>query len=351
MPYDTQAYQDWSGNSSPYSQYNPQTYQGRDAYSWSNVGRDAVAGATVGATVGGAAGSVVPVLGNGVGAIVGGVVGGVAGAGYGVVTKYTSNTARSRSRAQANAASMEAAGAAANQAYAPTEYLGANDPTSQTYQMARERMSHGPQTAMSPGELAALSRQEDQGKQRAGFQQQINDYFGGADRAGWQQSIVSNRLNQDLANVKEDYGNNIKSSVQNTATQGLVGGSVDIERRGAVARTRDTGAIQAASNADAATAGFKNADQQAKGELTGLVNSQGIGDADSLRTALQNINNQTTQQGQQYASGQQQRQIDQFGRQNQSQAWGGGLNGLASSVRASSNGNPFQYNSTRQGGW
>jgi hypothetical protein len=55
--------------------------------------------------------------------------------------------------------------------------------------------------------------------------------------------------------------------------------------------------------------------------------------------------------GQQYASSQQQRQIDQYGQQRQSQAWGGGLSGLAGAIRNSPSGNPFSYSSSRTGGW
>lgn len=343
MPYDTQAYQKWSGNYAPYSQYNPQTYTGKADYSWSNVGRDTATGATAGATLGSVAGPV--------GTVIGGAAGAVVGAGYGMTKKFTGKSSRARSRRAADARTMEAAGSATMAANAPTAYLNSVDPTSKTYQLARERMSRGPQYAMTPEEVGALMRQEEQQKARTGYQKQIEDYFGSADRASWQQSIVSNRLTQDLANVKEDYGNNIKSAVQSTASQGLVGGSVDQERRGAVARVRDTGAVQAASNADSAKADFQNSDQQAKGQLMGLVNSQDVGQADSLRTALQNINNQTTQMGQQYASSQQQRQIDQYGQQRQSQAWGGGLNGLAGAIRDSPSGNPFSYSPTRSGGW
>ena len=104
------------------------------------------------------------------------------------------------------------------------------------------------------------------------------------------------------------------------------------EGRGAVARTRDTGAIQAAGNADAMTSQFRNQDTAARGQLHGLINSRGIGDADSLRQALEGIHSATTAQGAQYAQGQQQRQLNQFGERQQSQAWGQGLSGLASAV-------------------
>lgn len=239
-------------------------------------------------------------------------------------------------------------------ARAPTEYLGAIDPTSKTYQMARQRGAGGAAQAMSTEELQAGLRQEGQETQRAGFSKQIEEYFGGADRAGWQQSIVSNRLNNDLANVAEDYGNNLRSSVQGSAARGIQGGSVDVENRGAVARTRDTGAIQAASQADATTAGFRNQDQQARSQLLGLVNSQDIGSAEGVRNALQNISSQTVAQGAQYAAGQQQRQIHQFGQQQQSQAWGGGLQGLATAINQNPNrGNSLGawYGSNSKGGW
>lgn len=345
MPYDTQAYQNWlpsqqptyqaagahrigtSMGQSPTGSYSYTPGQSNASFVHDNVGGDFKSGYAAASALGTA-----------------GIASGIRA--YGGYKAFKKAQGLQRADQQL----WEDSGRA-GVAKAPTEYLGAIDPTSRTYQAARQRSTGGPNNAMTPEEIQASMRQEDQGKQRTGFENQVNDYFGGADRAGWQQSIVSNRLNNDLANVQEDYNSNLKSSVQGAASRGLVGGSVDVENRGAVARTRDTGAIQAASSADAATAGFKSQDQQAKGQLLGLVNSQNIGDAGALRSALENINQQTVQQGQQYAAGQQRRQMDQFGQQQQSQAWGGGLNGLASAVRSSSNGNPFSYGANRSGGW
>ncbi len=235
----------------------------------------------------------------------------------------------------------------------PTDWLNTQDPTGNTAQEANRLAAQG--RPMSSDELNASLRTDDQNNQRAGFTKQIEDYFGSPDRAGWQQSIVSNRLNQDLANVQEDYGNNLKSSVQSAAARGLRGGSVDVEGRGAVARTRDTGAIQAAQSADTASADFRNQDLQARDQLKGLVNSGDIGEADSLRNALQGISTATAAAGQRYAGQQQQRQINQFGQQQQSQAWGQGLNGIASAIDRNPNrGNSlgaWHGTSTSQGGW
>ncbi len=235
----------------------------------------------------------------------------------------------------------------------PTDWLNSVDPTGHTAQEANRLSAQG--RPMSEEELNASLRTDDQNAQRAGFSKQIEDYFGSPERAGWQQSIVSNRLNQDLANVQEDYGNNLKSSVQSAAARGLRGGSVDVEGRGAVARTRDTGAIQAAQNADSASADFRNQDLQARDQLNGLVNSGDIGEADALRNSLQGISNATVAAGQRYAGQQQQRQINTFGQQQQSQAWGQGLNGIASAIDRNPNrGNSLSawYGSgTSQGGW
>ncbi len=234
----------------------------------------------------------------------------------------------------------------------PTDWLNTLDPTSRTSQEATRLAGEG--RPMSVEEMNAGLRSDDQDRQRAGFSKQVDEYFADPARAGWQQQIVSNRLQNDLANVQEDYGNNLRSSVQGAAARGLKGGSVDVEGRGAVARTRDTGAIEAASNADSAAANFRNQDLQARDQLHGLVNSNDIGDADSLRSAIQGIHSATTASGAQYAGQQRQQQINRFGQQQQSQAWGQGLSGLASAIDRNPNrGNSMGawYGSAASGGW
>lgn len=236
------------------------------------------------------------------------------------------------------------------QARAPTEYLNTLDPSSRTYQMARQQLARGPDSAMSIDELQDSLRREDADARRTQMENTISGYFNDPARAGWQRGIVENRLQNDLANVNESFISSNRQAVLGAAARGLKGGSVDVENRANVARARDTSALQAGQQADAALANFRSRDQQAEAQLRGLVNSQGIGDADQLRSALQGINAATTQEGQNYALNQQRRQLDQFGRQQQSQAWGQGLQGLANYV----NTNPYwnQWgSSTTQGGW
>ena len=240
-------------------------------------------------------------------------------------------------------------------ARAPTEYLGAVDPTSRTFQQARIASAEG--RPLSQEELQMGYRQEQGDNQRSQMEDQIQAYFADPAREGWQRNIVNSRLQNDLANVQEDFGNNFRGSVLGSAAQGLQGGSVDAERRQGVTRARDTQTVQAASNADQAMSDFQGRDQQARGNLLGLVNSQGIGDSAQLSNALQGIHNATTQEGRQYAQGQQQRALDQFGQQQQSQAWGQGLNQLGAAINRNPNrGNSLSawYGSnsrTSGGGW
>jgi len=129
-----------------------------------------------------------------------------------------------------------------------------------------------------------------------------------------------------------------------------------MENRGAVARTRDTQTVQAASRANSTREGLRSQDQNQRNQLLGLVNSGAIGDSDSIRSALEGIHNQTTAQGADYANQQQRRQLDQFGRQQQSQAWGQGLGAISGSIdqnpqRASSLGAWFSNSGTSRGGW
>jgi hypothetical protein len=239
-------------------------------------------------------------------------------------------------------------------ARAPTEYLGAIDPTSRTFQQARLAQGNG--SPLSQDELQMAYRQEQGDNQRSAMEKQIQAYFADPAREGWQRNIVNNRLQNDLANVQEDFGNNFRSSVQGSAAQGLQGGSVDAERRQGVTRARDTQAVRASSNADQALADFQGRDQQARGNLLGLVNSNGIGDSSQLSNALQGIHNATAQEGRQYAQGQQQRALDQFGQQQQSQVWGQGLNQIGAAINRNPNrGNSLSAwyggNQTSGGGW
>jgi hypothetical protein len=241
---------------------------------------------------------------------------------------------------QANFSAMHADAASRS----PSDWLNAIDPTSGAAQEARRRIAQG--QAMSQDEVMAAVRQEDQGKQRAGYDKSIDEYFGSADRAGWQQSIISNQLNDDLANVSQAYKENTRSAALGAAARGTMNGSVDIENRSAIARNRDAGAISAAANADASKAGFQEQDRNSRQQLHGLVQSQDIGSSDQLRNALEGLRSTTNAQGAQYNAQRQQQQINNFGAQQQSQAWGGGLNALANGVK-SWNASP----TASHGGW
>lgn len=227
---------------------------------------------------------------------------------------------------------------------APTDWLNTQDPTSALAQETRRRAAQGQQ--MTGEEVNAGLRMQAQAEQRAGYDKSINEYFGSADRAGWQQSIVSNQLNDDLANISQSHKENTRSAALSAASRGTMKGSVDIENRSAIARNRDTSAISAAANADATKAGFQDQDRDSRQQLHGLVQSQDIGSADQLRTALDGIRSTTNAQGAQFNAQRQQQQINNFGAQQQSQAWGGGLNALATGV-GSWNASP----TARHGGW
>lgn len=228
----------------------------------------------------------------------------------------------------------------------PTEYLGTIDPTSQTFQQARQRMGQGVEKYMGIPELQQAYQQEQEANQRGQYEQAINAYFSDPARSGWQQQVVQDRLNNDLAQVSDQYGQDLQRSVQSSAARGMRGGSVDVEGRGDVARVRDTRAIGAAADADAQRFAFQNRDQQERSNLLGMVNQRGITDGQQLSQALQGIHTQTAAEGAQYASGQRQNEINRFGQQAQSQAWGQGLTGIANSVNRR-----YGTQGTTQGGW
>lgn len=254
--------------------------------------------------------------------------------------QYKKEQANDRQRAEAWAAAQKERAAAA-----PTEYLGSIDPTSRTYQQARQRMSStNPGDYMSVNELQQGMHQEQQANQRQQYEQAINAYFDDPARAGWQQQIIQDRLNNDLAQVSDQYGQDLQRSVQGAAARGMRGGSADVEGRGDVARVRDTRAIGAAADADAQRSAFQNRDLQERNNLMGLVNSRGITEGQQLSQALQGIHANTAAEGANYATRQRQQEIDRFGQQSQSQAWGQGLSSIAGSIRR-------QNPQTTQGGW
>lgn len=267
---------------------------------------------------------------------VGGVIEGIRG--YGHFKKSKDNYRRMMERYKADLAQFKAGGGAA--------WLNSIDPTSAMAKTAAARFQSG--NAMSDDELNLGLRQEHQNRVRSGYEASIEDYFADPARAGWQRGIVQNRLQNDLANVQEDFDADLTGTGQQVAGRGLKGGSVDVETRGAVARTRDTRAIQAASDADSTLADFGARDQQSRAQLLGLVNSGDIGNSDALRSALDSIHSATAAEGARYAGNQRQRQVDQFGQQQQSQAWGQGLGAIANSI----NQNPSMYAwGTSRGGW
>lgn len=261
-----------------------------------------------------------------------------------------SNYKKHRSAERAQKATFQSHLATAK-AQAGTAWLNTRDPTSQTSQEASRRLAKG--QPMSDDEMNQRLRQEGQNKQRAGYEKQVDDYFADPARAGWQRGIVQNRLQNDLANVREDYDADLTGTGQQSAGRGLKGGSIDVENRGAVARTRDTRAIQAGADADTTIADFGARDQQSRAQLHGLVNSGDVGSSDALRSALDGIHSATSAEGARYAGQQRQRQIRQFGQQQQSQAWGSGLRSIATSIDQNPGGYAWLGGSQQptRGGW
>jgi hypothetical protein len=97
---------------------------------------------------------------------------------------------------------------------------------------------------------------------------------------------------------------------------------------------------------------FQNRDRQSRAQLLGLVNSGDIGSADALRSQLEGIHSASTAAASNYASQQQRRQLNQFGQQQQSQAWGQGLGSLANLVdRNQQTAGGWFGGGTTQGGW
>lgn len=240
------------------------------------------------------------------------------------------------------------------QANNPTDWLNTVDPEAAQAIGANATRAldvGGVKRTMTGDEINSALRTRDQNAMRSQYESSIDEYFSDPARASWQQGIVQNRLQNDLANVRDDYDMDLTSAGQSAASRGLRGGSVDIEGRGAAARTRDTRAIGAASNADAALAEFRSGDQTQRQQLMGLVNSGTIADSDALRSALDTIHQQTAQSGARYAGQQRQRQIDQFGNRMTSQAYGQGLNAIAGAINRNPNSWYAGGSDTSYGGW
>ena len=236
---------------------------------------------------------------------------------------------------------------------APTSELTRLDPGSRTAQEAQRRLAMG--MPMDQSEVEAWQQAENADKQRTRLSKGVDDFFADPARQSWQSDVVNRRLASDLAGVKEDYANNLRTSGQATAGQGLLGGSVDTERRGQVERQRDTGAVQAGQAADAARGDFSSQDQALHQQLLGLVNSGDVNSGAQLASAISGIGDATAREGEQYAIGQQQRQQQQFAQQQQSQVYGGALTNLAGLInqdpRRASSARAWTGRQPTVGGW
>lgn len=232
---------------------------------------------------------------------------------------------------QAYRQQMEAERVARLRANAPTSALTQLDPESRTSQEAQRRLAAG--RPMSEEEVQAWQQAENADKQRTQLSKGVEDFFADPSRAGWQADVVQRRLMSDLAGIKEGFNTNLKSAAQSSASQGLLGGSVDVERRGAVERQRDAEAVQAGQTADAAKGDFQMQDQQLRQQLLGLVNSGDVNSGQQLSQSIQGIADATRADAEDYATGQQRQQIRQAGQQWRSQAVGQGLSGAAGLIR------------------
>lgn len=238
---------------------------------------------------------------------------------------------------------------------APTSELVRTGPEGRTAQEAQRRAGLG--QWMGQEEVEGGLRAEDLDRRRAGMEQQVEQYFADPARSQWQDQIVGNRLQADLGGIRDQYDRSLTGSVQSAAARGLAGGSVDVEGRGAVARNRDVSAIGAAEEADAARRSMRSGDANARQQLLSLVNSGSFADSQAFAGALRSINDATEQGGREYAMGQQRNELDQFRRQQQSQALGQGLNNFAGLIRQ----DPYRASrlsawtgsgsSTQTGGW
>lgn len=240
------------------------------------------------------------------------------------------------SRAQAHEAEQAAQRAQAGYlAQAPTNWLLQNLGGSQAAQAAISREGTGNQ--LKPEEVQAMLDAEQQANTRKSQTAQVEDFFNSPDRAAQQDKYTQDVLNSQLGSINHDYDLGLTKTVQSTAAQGLLGGSVDQERQADVNRSHDSAVASAGQQAQQSRQQMTAQDQALKEHLLDVINAGDPAQRQAAADRLQQIEDQAAGIGQQNTLNQQGQDIAQQYRTNQSQALGSGINGVSSFLSANPN--------------
>lgn len=158
---------------------------------------------------------------------------------------------------------------------------------------------------------------------------EINSYYKSEKVEGLYDSLRSNVLQNSIADIINKYQDQLRDSTFQSAGQGLIGSSVEAERRGDIGQAQNTEAIQAAGNADRYVQGVRAQDDEQRRALVATLSSENPGDAASLEQQTRGVISNTQRLNDQYASEAARRQTEQYGMGLQSQAFGNLLSNYA----------------------
>jgi hypothetical protein len=173
-------------------------------------------------------------------------------------------------------------------------------------------------------------------RERTNLSQMVAGMFDDPSRKALYDNVYKTNLDNNLAQVQDAYKGALTHSVTRTADQGLVGGTVDTQRRGQLANTRDQGAAQAAGAAGQARNMVRQRDMQMRQQLMQLISSGDPTQAAQARAQLAQLDAQR----QTVDEGAQMNQLgwnyDDYATQLNSQALGSGISGISSGVNQGS---------------
>ena len=167
----------------------------------------------------------------------------------------------------------------------------------------------------------------------------VNGYFSSESMQGLYDTLQDRHLQNSLAQISQQYENQLRNSAFQTASQGLTGSSVDAERRGTVQQGQNAAAIQAQAEAQQFAQSARNNNEQQRQALLGTVQSGSPYEGAAFDQRLQSISHDTAAMGQQYANTAALGQINQSGYNMQSQALGNLMSNYANLYRMQNQGN------------
>jgi hypothetical protein len=172
-------------------------------------------------------------------------------------------------------------------------------------------------------EKQATIRQARTGRQQANLSTMVGGMFDDPSRKALYDRVYKTNLDFGLGQVQDAYKGALTQGVTRAADQGLLGGTVDSQRRADLGATRDKGAAAAAAGAASASGALKARDQQMRQYLMSIIQSGDPTAMAQARAQLAQLDAQrsTVDEGAQANQGQW--GYDDYNAQLQSQALGG----------------------------